>query len=93
MAELCGDPVCAADLTPGTAVDGGPFWEHPGDPDVIDVAWVEQLGGGMAQIHDVDGRSWVTCGDMAMTIVTGGLADLIGAVVLSERERHRGERP
>lgn len=77
----------AARLRPGMVVNAGPVYEHDGDPQVIDVAHVEELGDGLVRIYDVSGWSAVTCADMCMTIITPELADLTGFLLFAEAER------
>ena len=77
----------AARLRPGMAVDTGPVYEHDDDPQVINVAHVEDLGDGFVRIYDVSGWSARTCADMCMTIVTPELADLMRLIVLAEQDR------
>lgn len=77
----------AARLRPGMTVDASPVLEHDNDPDVINVAHVEDLGNDRVRIYDVSGWSTETYAGMCMTIMTPELADLIGFVVLAEQER------
>jgi len=77
----------AARLQPGMAVDGAPLYQQKGDPDVINVAYVEDLGDDRVRIYDLSGWSTETCADMCMTTMTPELTDLMGFVVLAEQDR------
>jgi hypothetical protein len=79
----------AARLTVGMTVLNS-MYEKPGDPEVINVAHVEDHGDGMVTVYDVGGYAVRMCADMCMDIVTGELADLMGFLVIAEQDRYCG---
>lgn len=82
----------AGRLKPGDAVLND-MWQHPSDPEVINVTHVEPGEDGMVTIHDVTGYSLRSNAVGRFQLMTPELADLFRFVVIAEQDRHLAAPP